>query len=245
MSDSNHIDQKLFERIEAYLDGRMDGEEQLAFEIKIKAESQLKKEVELERTLRDSVEAGAIRDQLDGLHEEFFAAEQGSGSTTGMSPWKIAAGIAIILGIGALLFNSSAQEDTLFAEYATVDPGLPVPMSATDSYDFHDAMVDYKSGDYARAIQTWSRLQLSDEDSDTLAYYIGAAHFNNAAFELAIPYFNAVSEMNESSFGDKALWYLGLSYLKLDRINDFKTLTPNKGSEYSKRLEEIKERLKE
>ncbi len=48
MSDLNHIDQKLFERIEEYLDGRMDNEEQVAFEVKMKAEPQLEQEVELD-----------------------------------------------------------------------------------------------------------------------------------------------------------------------------------------------------
>lgn len=245
MKESNQIDQKLFERIEAYLDGRMDADEQLAFEVKVKAVPQLKQEVELERTLRDSIEVGVMHNRLDGLHEELFAGELGSDTSTGISPWKIAAGIAIILGIGALLYASSAQEDTLFAEFATVDPGLPVPMSATDSYDFHDAMVDYKSGDNARAIETWSYLLQTQEDNDTLKYYIGSAHFNSAAFEDAIPYFHSVNEMTESTFKEKALWYLGLSYLKLDRIDDFKTLTPNQNSVYRSRFEEIIGQLNE
>jgi tetratricopeptide (TPR) repeat protein len=245
MSDSNHIDQKLFERIEAYLDERMDPDEQLAFEVKIKAKPQLEQEVELERTLRNAVEAGAMRDRIEGLHEQLFSEDEQTSLNTGMSPWKIAAGIAIILGIGALLYTSSASEDTLFAEYATVDPGLPVPMSASDSYDFHDAMVDYKSGDYGRAIATWSRLYSLDENNDTLKYYLGSAHFNNAAFEQAIPYFGSVSVMMGSNFRDKALWYLGLSYLQLDRKDDFKALIPSETSVYRSRFEEIKKRLKE
>ncbi len=90
---------------------------------------------------------------------------------------------------------------------------------------------------------TWSRLQENDKDNDTLIYYMASAHFNKGEFEGAIPYFSSIIENDTSIFKDKALWYLGLSYLQLDRTDDFNALTPNQSSVYSTRFDEIKERL--
>jgi len=243
MMEQEKIDQKFFERIEAYLDQRMDREERVAFEIKIKAEPELAEEVRLQSTLRDSIASGAFQDNLDEIHAELFPNQVTNKAPGGVSLWKIAAGVAFILGIGALFYTSESAHEKLYADYATTDPGLPVTMGVTDEYTFSDGMVSYKEGNYRVALKTWESITSNDIASDKLSYYKACAHFNLEEYEQALPYLTSLVNDPQSDFHDKAVWYACLSYLQLQDDQQIQSLSPSEVSPYYDRIEAIKQEL--
>ncbi len=48
-------------------------------------------------------------------------------------------------------------------------------MGIGDNYLFNKAMLDYKTGNYKKAIDEWSKLKTSMPQNDTLNYFLGAA----------------------------------------------------------------------
>ena len=87
-------------------------------------------------------------------------------------------------------------------------------MSTSTYYDFYDAMVNYKRGDYKTAISKWKKLEVNKSDNDTLTYFLGVAYLADKEVDLAIPYLTTASKSKESVFYDDANYYLGLAYLK-------------------------------
>lgn len=227
----DHINQETFEQIESYLLQRMDAAQQQAFEQAMAKDMLLRNEVDLQRKLMATVEAGS------------FTAEQPAAAvaSTPATParlrrlnrqWWYAAAAVLIIAIGAtwwLRKTETASQD-LYSQYFHADPGLPVAMSSTDAYTFYDGMVSYKEGKYKEAADTWQKLGNEQGFTDTLQYFIGVAYLNNNTLREAHQYLLPVANNTASVWKDKATWYLALSYIKADNPAEavrWLTLLPN------------------
>ncbi len=204
------IDQQTFERIEAYLLGRMDATEQTSFELEMKEQEWLRDEVSLQRKLLAAVEAGAYFASNPFAQEAKVRPMFRKRRT-----WYIAAAIVLIVSSTGLILWQQTREKDLYARYFQSDPGLPVVMSSTDAYSFYDGMVSYKEGQFNDAIAKWETIGRMQGYSDTLQYYVGMAHIQIAKYTEAVTPLQAVAENNESAFHEKATWYLALVYIKL------------------------------
>lgn len=135
-----------------------------------------------------------------------------------MKKWLAAASVIIIAALGALLyFNSSTSDSKLFSNYYKPDPGLIGTMSVSDNYLFDHAMIDYKTGEYAKAISTWESLLKTHPVNDTLNYFLGSAYLAINNSTKALGYFKIVTNQQESYFYKDACWYMGLALLKDDK----------------------------
>ncbi|MEM9681259.1 MAG: hypothetical protein AAF901_13130, partial [Bacteroidota bacterium] len=91
----------------------------------------------------------------------------------------------------------------------------PTVMSnGNHSYEFYDAMVNYKQGKYKLAIEKWEEQLNLKPQNDTLNYFIGMAYMAERKEALSIPFLSKVSKRSESTFKDETNYYLGLVYLK-------------------------------
>lgn len=242
MTQYNDIPQELFEQIEAFLKGTMSRQEKEAFAKKLESEPSLKEEVKLIRASMDAIEAEGKKAQMDQWHAEMTPAKK-----SGLLWMAIAAGFALLAAVAVWFLLPAdqplSQGQMLFAQYSQTDPGLPVPMSASAkrSYNFYDAMVDYKAEKYDLAIAKWSE-QLQDRpDSDTLLYYLGSAHFNSGNYPLAAEYFEEVMGQAPATFADKARLYLVLSWLQTDDFEQIQNLDIPDGVAYADTLKTIVE----
>ena len=231
------ITQQKFEQIEAYLLHKMTPKERNEFERKLKQDPVLAKEVETQRELQLAVEAGEMKNKLETIHQKI------SRNNINSRWYLIAASITVLLAIGIWALNRPDKAERLFAANMTVDPGLPVPMSATNNYVFYDAMVDYKSGKYELAIQKWTSLLAKNPENDTLNYYLGVTHFNLVNYQKAIPFFEGVAWQKNSTFYGQSEWYLALSFLATKDIDQLHTLAKNSQSEYAGRINELIQKL--
>ena len=231
------LSQELFEKIESYLLNQMPEDERVAFEKDIDIDRNLKAEVSRQKDLMLAAEVQGMKSKLNRIH----------GKQTGRkSPtvwYSLAASIVLIIAVGSWWIVRPTASERIFSDYASFDPGLPVPMSATDDYDFYDAMVDYKSGDYETAIEKWNALSARSEVNDTLTYYIASAYFNAEKYKEAIDRYQRVIALDSETYAAKSEWFLGLSYLKLNEIDKLKQLAADSHPENATRFNEILERL--
>ena len=214
--------QEEFERIERYLDGLMDQEEQSAFEASLKTDSILNQQFEEVRLLRLAIEEQSLRNKLNDFHEEIISEDAGS-QTNGVKTKTIfaykaiaiAASLALLMGFGYwLLFGQQSANERLYAEYFKPDPGLLTPMSTTTEYDFYRGMVDYKQEKYGEAINRWKPLAEQKPENDTLNFYLGVSFLAKDETDEAIAYLSKAVRVPSSTFIDEAWYYLGMAQLK-------------------------------
>jgi tetratricopeptide (TPR) repeat protein len=217
LKDHSDIPQELFEAIERYIQGTMPPKELKDFNEYLNIDADFRLQVEEIKTLLLGIETQALKEQLDAFHEEI----PGGGHLKNPSKKaqylfisKIAAAAAIIIAIGSIWFFSSSPNQKLYAKYFKPDPGLPTTMGNNANFEFYDAMVNYKHGDYALAIKKWEKLNAIKPDNDTIAYFLGVAHLANKNEDRAIPFFEKVILNPDFVFQNDAYFYLGLSYLK-------------------------------
>ncbi|HEY9115888.1 MAG TPA: hypothetical protein VIN10_14410 [Bacteroidales bacterium] len=237
MKEFENIPQQDFERIEAYILKKMPEKERKEFEKEILSNAGLKKEIEIQREMMLAVEAGEMKNRLDSIHQKVTERKS-------ITRWlAVAASIIIFISVGYWMLNKPDKAERLFAANMTVDPGLPVPMSATNNYVFYDAMVDYKSGKYEVAISKWEPLLAQNPENDTLNYFVGAAFFNQEKFEQSIPYYEKVAGQSESSFAGKSEWYLALDFLKLKDFERLNKLAQESKTDYAAQIKELNQKL--
>ncbi len=244
MDAENDFSLSDFERIESYLTGRLTAEEQIIFERAIAANTELADEVAVHRELIKAVEIEGLRKAFDDLHDRVIVPV----SENNTRRWfAIAAGIALLIACGVWLQFQPNEFGKLYAQNATIDPGMPVPMSATavNLYVFYDAMVDYKAEKYDLAIEKWSALIVENPDSDTLNFYLGAAYFADKAYFPALPYLKKAALDFNSKFRYKGQWYETLTLLKLEDREAILSITPYDDSPYRAQILDIQNQLGE
>ncbi len=241
MNTNNTLPPEEFTKTENYLLGNMTIAERKDFEVELETNSVMQEELAMQKELQLSIEAGGLKESLHAIHEKVIAKRSSSKKNYWLA---IAAGIAALVAVSVWTLNQKTPEDALFAQYASIDPGQPVPMSATADYSFHDAMVDYKAEKYDKAIEKWTVLATENPENKTLTYYLGASYFNQEKYNKALPYFEEVMVIEDSRFQAKAQWYAVLTWLKTENDAEILAITPLPKSEFSDKIKDIQQKLR-
>ena len=242
------MDEKLFETMENYINGRMTAEEQQSFERELSSNSELREEVEMHRQLVSSIETESVRQMLEQIHDENFAREEtplvSMRSRSRYFPLAIAASIALLILAGWWVFSlQSSQPEALYAAYFTPAEGLPTTLGYADNAQFAEGMISYKLGAYAEALDYWKPLLSADPANDTLNYYSGLAYLASEQPDQAIAYLDKVVENESSGYNTDARWYLALAYLKNEQTTEAQALLQVLAEEDSPYQEESREVL--
>ncbi len=236
------LDKARFEAIEAYVLGTMPHAARDRFEAEMALDGSLRTEVELQRENIRAVELAGVERTLRTMH-----ADRQQDPAAGSTPWgtylKYAALIAVLISGAWWWLGRSSVNEQLFAEHHYADPGLPVPMSATNDPAFHDAMVAYKLGDFAEARNKWSILLQAEPGNDTLRFYIAEAHLAEGDAPSAIPLLEGLAEDPNTVFRTKARWHLFLAYVLEDRTEDLRELGMENDPEHGEEAKAILSRI--
>lgn len=165
------------------------------------------------RLLALGIQEAVMEDKLNNFHSQMR-------KTGGHRRWVGWAAAACIMGLtvwGTLIFLSGSPEEKLFAQFYRPDPGLPTLMGVSDHYEFENAMVSYKMGNYGKAIDGWRQLLKTHPQNDTLIYFIGSAYLAEGNVESAIQNLKQVIAVPESVFQSDAYWYFALGQLKKNK----------------------------
>ncbi|MCB4809538.1 tetratricopeptide repeat protein [Tamlana sp. 62-3] len=239
MEDKEYISKELFEIIERYINGNMTLKEQQDINQLIELDVDFKRKVEEVKTFIHDVEAQALKEKLDDFHETAINEPKISTKNTLMylNLKRIAVAAAFVIGLGSIWFFSIPQNEKLYAKYYKNDPGLPTTIGKSNNYEFYNAMVKYKQGDYKNAIKSWQALVEKKPKNDTLNYFIGVAHLANKSVDSAIPFLErTVQSKKEFPLINEANYYLGLAYLKEGNTELAKQFLTKSNNNVSKEL---------
>ena len=211
-NSAKYISQEQQEEFERFLLNQMEFNEESSFNEKLERDPSLKKQFEEFKALFFTVEEAGLRQVLNNFHDNLPTPKEGR--KRNFSLYRIAAGVAVLVALGLWFFNRPGPNDRLYETYFVADPGLPTVMGNSNNYEFYEAMVEYKQGNYVVAIQKWERLYEEKSENDTLNYFLGAALLAKNLPKQAMPYFEKVLNNQDSFFLDDAHFYLALAHIK-------------------------------
>jgi len=218
VNNAFNISEEELEQIDNYLNNKLTATELAAFRRRMDADKLWREKVSQVQLISLGIQESLLADRLNDFHKELKPQEEKKTHRTISfhwgKRWAIAASALLVIGtLSWILFFKKTDNQQLFASYYQPDPGLPTLMGVSDHYEFDKAMVDYKTGDYEKALIAWKTLLKENEQNDTLNYFIASAYLAYKNPEMAFPYFDKVIRNPNSVFYNDAQWYKALALL--------------------------------
>ena len=237
MENIPNITQEELELMERFWQGKFadSGEERQLME-RYATDSVWRNKADGVRLLVVGVQEAVLEDKLSGFHRQIATPIR----KINWFRMGLAACIMSITALGVLFFFSESPEEKLFVQFYEPDPGLPTLMGVSDNYEFENAMVAYKTGDYQKALDGWQGLLKAHPGNDTLTYFIGSAHLANGRPDSAVVKLANVVATPQSVFLSDASWYLALAWLKLNnKVEAIKALQQTEHKDKERVLREL------
>lgn len=155
-------------QIDAYLSDSMSSEEKKAFEQRLETDTDLKKEVELQRKTFALLEAAAYIETKDKIRA--MNQQQPSGSIGG-TLLKVAAVLLVLLIPTYFILNNQFNDQHLFADYAEPYPDRITTMGASDDSKLSEAMSAYNKEDYKQAGKLFEAIRLKGTTNENVILY--------------------------------------------------------------------------
>lgn len=218
-NNENTNTQSTQELIDSYLLGTLDVAALSAFKVRMANSPEFTAEVEKQKTLMRGVEKSALKNSLNQFHEEIEDLPEKSWLLRG---WlALAASLLILLGVCTwAILNTENSAEKVFAATFKPDPGLPTTMGTSSDYEFYYGMVRYKRKEYKEAILRWEPIYAANPENDTVVYFLGVANLANGNPRSAKKYLQSIEKRTESAFYEDILYYLALTFLKENRIDE-------------------------
>jgi hypothetical protein len=250
---------EIIEKIELYLEGKLQGEELHHFEELLKNDKDVsnlflcyKQAIEEVQTYSRS----EIKERLKLIHQEVIAEENTFFSRIkNRTPLRIA---AILVGFTLLtspliIYMSSHQQNkteklfvTNFAPYMNITTQRGGDDSQQRSILQNAAMHFYNNREFTNAIVNFEELFKSQANPDSLVlFYYGISCLGAQQHQKAIDVFTKLSSKKNYILYEQSKWYLALSYLKThDKVSTsriLKEVIEEKGEYTSKALHLLEE----
>ena len=218
MNTSYYISAEDFENMERYLQDEMSSEEKMSFEKQMAGDELLAEKLKEMKLLAAGIEIAAMKEQLSSYQLSIAEkpAEQKIAVVAAFNRRLLmAASVIVLAAVAVWLFIMQGNKyEKAYATYYKPDPGLMTAMGISDNYAFNKAMVDYKTGNYTKAIATWNSIKTGMPANDTLDYFIGAAEQANGNNDAALELLKKIADDPSKPFYKDACWYTGLALIK-------------------------------
>lgn len=212
-------------QIDRYLLDLLSPDEREDFETRLKNDDALKNEVNQQRDLIQDVEAIGrleLKSKLQELHKELDL-DNAKPKTKFRKIFYRVAVAAVTIGIltfGWFFLENAPTHSELYAQNFE-----PYELSLTERSGGEDVLRDieqlYIDGKYSQAIPLLqNHLQESTVKSSQIQLALGIAYLETNQPKEAITQFNSILTKKDFNFEDEAQWYLGLTYLKMDEIEN-------------------------
>jgi len=232
------------ELMEQYLLGQLTGELLAAFEEKLASDAAFRQEVALEKAILKNLRKVGRQEwalKLENFHQEM---ESAGAEETPVIPLKrpiasedkfyskkvffaIAATIVLLLLATIILItiNNKTNPQSIFVAYYEPYPSveqvtrnLPnnIVTERTKAFGF------YNNGNYSEAIKSFNSILANGED-EVVLFYLGNAYLSaNKPQEAENTFISYLHKYKE--FEVESKWYLGLSYLKQEKVKQARQL---------------------
>lgn len=213
--------QELFEKIDAYLKGKLESDDLKSFKKTLAYNKELQEEIEKYKLVqtalknRDSIDFRKKLQQIDGELKREESTEKNNTSVSWLN-WKIAAVFITLIGVSSLWYLQNSVEEDLFSSYYT-----PYPMSdltrgqdiTPDATSLKKMTLNYRNKEYQKVIAFFEN-KLDTITNDRLKLYLGNSYLNTGQEDKAIIAFQSIHV--KSAFYQDAQWFLALTYIKVD-----------------------------
>jgi tetratricopeptide (TPR) repeat protein len=223
MENKPHISQAELEQIERFWRADFaDSREEHALKEKYAHDPEWREKAYWVRLATIAIQEVTVSEQLNHFHMPFN--QEKPVRKIFRWQWAVVASVVAVIGFASILLLKKSSEEKLFAQYYKPDVGLPTMMGISERYEFENAMVSYKTGDYQKAIDSWQLLLKDNPGNDTLNYFIGSALIADRQVKQALPYFDKTLTVSNSAFEQEARWFKALALLHMGKKQEAITL---------------------
>ena len=225
----------LFDKFDAYLNNRLAGDELSNFEQSLQLDGALQDELNKYKMIKlalEDTDSIKFRKKLMEIDAKLALGQDTQDNDEGevialqtkkrnKINWRIAAAFVILMGLSASFWLFNPTNDNVFEDHY-----LPYPISditrgaeATGNILLKIAP-DYKKENYNKTIPFLEQQIALEPKNTLLKLYLGNSYLNTNQEKKAISLFNSIEKTDE--YYSDAQWFLGLSYVKINNIQDAK-----------------------
>ncbi len=217
MKTKLEITEQEWEDLESFLSGNISPEEKDIVMKRFKNQTDFEEKLAYAKSILTGIREVELTQELKRVKLGNLPMNPDSKPAGRKNIFFIAAAAALAAFVMLFIFTDlfKNNDNKIFSNYYKPDTGLITSMSVSEQYEFDVAMIDYKAGNYQKAINGWLNLRKGNERNDTLNYFIGSSYLASNDAKSAVPYFLEVTKNQNSTFLYDAQWYAGLAYLKL------------------------------
>jgi hypothetical protein len=207
------------ELIDRYLSGDLNGEEQRNFEQRLLENANLRKALDTQRDLQDSLHRELFPDKQQQAFIQTLASHRGAVADQTQKrkeqiPRYVIAATAMAAMIAGLLFFSPWQKD-LYHQYASVEMVSPAERGEHNEGRLLKAVELFNDKEFAAAIPLLGEALVTDTANAYARYYRGIALMETNQLPEARTDLQKIFDGN-SLFKYDAAFYMALTYLKDD-----------------------------
>lgn len=208
-------------QIDRYVNGLMNVDERNQFEQRMREHVELAESVHMHRDVLMGVEYYFLKE----LKQELNNADQQKTKSSIKTYLAIAASVCLLASAGLtyyLLFATSSSNE-LFMTYFEPYPNIIAPITrSSENASYEEVMQLYEAAQYAEVIPKLNLLIENRSENLELVFYRGVSYLGANQPERAMADFKTVIKGGEKNFLEPSYWYLGLSQLKMDKIEEAK-----------------------
>ena len=223
--------------ISNYFEKTLSTEEQIQFDFLMETDADFAKEVAFQKKVKRAITSA----ERTALKKKLQAFEETKPKVKSFKVWYAAASIVLICGLGFYFTQTSTT--TIYKDYYQSYPNVVAPaVRGENSNDIKsEAFFEYDNGNYAKALELFSKIYDVEQD-DYALFYKGLSLMELQKTKDAIATFNQFDVKKNNSFTPFVKWYLALSYIKENQLENaiplLKSLseTENQQQEMAKKL---------
>lgn len=233
---------KKHELIRKYFSNKLSEEEFGELEQILENDGQLRDEFYNELELRRAI----AHEKHSGLKKRLQELDHDTKKKTRWIPY--AAAIALLIGIGSIIYGTGPDHQSLYADNFEVYPnvinlvtrgGNKTENSETTAFEF------YEAGKYSEAAEAFANIY-EKEPKDYLLLYKGVSLMAQNRTEEGIQTLQSYDwDLNGSDFATASNWYLGLAHLKQKEVDQAKTFLRKVAASDSNLNDQARELLKQ
>lgn len=217
--------------VEKYRSGDLDGDDLIAFEKELKINSELQKvyklHEEIDQALKDK-EANALRDTLEDAYVHLREREKKKRIHM-ISYISVAASIIILIGLGLIFLlqsNRIMSNDEIYELYYShyeIPSDYRSDVEDTESV-LKNAISNYNHKNFETSFELFKSVIYTDSSKNAAYFLAGLSLMELSKYQDALSYFSHVISQNDIHFGQQSEWFLALSYIGLNDIQNAEPL---------------------
>ncbi len=156
-------------QIDAYLSDAMTSEEKKTFELALKNDHELRKDVDLQKKTFALLEAAAFIATKDKIRK--INQQKSAKSSIGGTLLKVAAVLLILVIPTYFVLNNQFNDEHLFADYSEPYPDRITTMGSSNDTKLTEAMSAYNKKEYTSAAKLFKSIRLNGTENASIVLY--------------------------------------------------------------------------